>query len=143
MKRAWTAVAILLLSSGSFALEIKIFERGGPATFRKPLPRITPYIVVEGLAQNFLKQVGLSVFSPPQTPSYDLLVDHHRNDFTSFSRGGVQLDVVRRLAVFMEVSHFRGLANLARAGLAHGDSSNLRGHPLGLQAGFRYQFSAN
>ena len=138
MKRAWTAVAILLLWSGSFALETKVFEHGGPTTFRKPLSRFAVYILVEGLAQDFLKQVGLSVFSSPQTPRYNLLEDHHRNDFTRFSRGGVQMDVGRRLVVFMEFSHFAGLVNLAKAGLTRLDSSNLKSHPIAFQAGFIY-----
>lgn len=143
MKRAGTAVAILLLWSGSFAAETKVFEPSGSTTFRKPLSKFTVYIVVDGLAQDFLKQVGLSVFSPPQTPSYNLLEDRHRNDFTSFSRAGVKMDAGRRLAVFMEISHFTGLANLARAGLARADLSNLKTNPMGLQVGFRYLLSAD
>ncbi|MGZ4887468.1 MAG: hypothetical protein ACXV5O_07180, partial [Candidatus Aminicenantales bacterium] len=69
--------------------------------------------------------------------------DHKRNDFTSIVGGGVQLGAAGRLAVFMEVRYFRGLVNLARAGLTHVDFSNLKAHPMGLQAGFRYLLSAD
>jgi hypothetical protein len=146
MKKAWIAAAVLLLWTASFALEIKVFGPGGRGDrtkFRKPLLRLAPYALVEGAMPDFLKQAGLAFFSSTRTARFNLLEDQHRIDFTSFTGGGVQLGSAGRLAVFMEVRYFTGLIKLARAGLAHLAFSNLKAHPMGLQAGFRYQLSVN
>lgn len=143
MKKAWTAVAILLLWTTSFALEIKVFGPGGRTKFRKPLFGIAPYAVVEGGSSDFLKQMGLAFFSSTRTARFNLLEDQQRIDFTSFTGGGVRVGAAGRLAFFMEVRYFTGLVKLARAGLAHLAFSNLKAHPMGLQAGFIYQLSAD
>jgi hypothetical protein len=142
MKRAWIAAAILLLLSGSFALEIKMFDRGDRTKFRKPLSRVAPYALAEGTLPDFLKQAGLSFFSSSKTARFNLLEDYKRNDFTRIVGSGVRLDAARRLTVFMEFRYFVGLVNLARAGLPHLNFSNLKAHPMGLQAGFRYSLWA-
>ncbi|MGA2533965.1 MAG: hypothetical protein ABSG19_13130 [Candidatus Aminicenantales bacterium] len=146
MKRAWTAAAILFLWTASFALEIKVLgpgDRSDGTKFRKPLSRVAPYALVKGALPDFLKQAGLAFFSSIRTARFNLLEDRKRNDFTRTVGGGVRLDAARRLTVFMEVRYFTGLVNLARAGLAHVDFSNLKAHPMGLQAGFRYLLSAD
>jgi len=142
MKRAWIAAAILLLLSGSFALEIKVFGPGGRTKFRKPLFGVTPYALVEGALPDILKEAGLAYFSSTKKERFNLLEDQHRIDFTSIAGGGVQLRAARGLALFLEFRYFTGLANLTRAGLAHLEFSNLKARPLGLQAGFRYSLWA-
>lgn len=143
MKKAWAAAAILLLWTTSFALEIKVFAPGGRTKFRKPLFGVAPYAVVEGAMPDFLKQSGLAFFTSTRTERFNLLEDKQHIDFTSFTGGGVQLGAAGRFAVFMEVRYFTGLVKLARAGLAHLAFSNLKAHPMGLQAGFTYRLSAN
>lgn len=143
MKKAWAAAAILFLWTASFALEIKAFGPGTRTKFRKPLFRIAPYALVEGGLPDFLKQTGLAFFSSTRTARFNLIENQRRIDFTSFAGGGVQLGAAGRLAVFMEVRYFTGLVNLARAGLSHLVFSNLKAHPMGLQAGFTYRLSAN
>ena len=143
MKKAWMAAAILLLLSGSFALEIKVFGPGGRTKFRVPLSKLSPYARVEGEPSDFLEQAGLAFFSSTRTARFSLLEDQRRIDFTSITGGGVQLRAARRLALFLEFRYFTGLVNLTRAGLAHLDFSNLKAHPMGLQAGFRYLLSAD
>jgi hypothetical protein len=143
MKRAWIAAAILLLLSGSFALEIKVLGPSGRTRLRKPLSGVAPYALVESTLPDFLKQMGLAFFSSTRTARFNLLENQQRIDFTSFTGGGVQLGSAGRLAVFMEVRYFAGLIKLARAGLAHLDFSHLKAHPMGLQAGFRYSLRAN
>jgi hypothetical protein len=142
MKRAWIAAAILLLLSGSFALEIKVLGPSGRTRLRKPLFGVAPYALVEGTLPDFLKQAGLSFFSSSKTARFNLLEDHKRNDFARIVGSGVRLDAARRLTVFMEFRYFVGLVNLARAGLPHLAFSNLKAHPMGLQAGFRYSLWA-
>lgn len=143
MKKAWIATAILLFWTTSFALEIKVFVPGGRTKFRKPLFGVVPSALVEGGLPDFLKQTGLAFFSSTRTARLNFPEDQKRIDFTSFTGGGVQLGADGRLAVFMEVRYFTGLIKLARAGLSHLVFSNLKAHPLGLQAGFTYRLSAN
>jgi hypothetical protein len=127
----------------SFALEIKVFGPGGRTKFRTPLFGVAPHAPVESVIPDFLKQTGLDFFTSTRTERFNLLEDKQHIDFTSFTGGGVQLGAAGRFAVFMEVRYFTGLVKLARAGLAHLAFSNLKAHPMGLQAGFTYRLSAD
>ena len=143
MKRAWTSAAILFLMTGSFALDIRLFDLSDRTKFRPPLSGLSPYALPERNRFNSPQQGGLSFFFSHRAAQFNLLENRRHVDLSRVSFGGVQLDVAGRLAMFMEYSHFAGMINLARAGLSHHGFSNLRNRPVALQVGVSFSLWRN